>query len=68
MNEWDFGEIGISMMHFEENNTTKDTLFDFQSSCVVKTCFRAIDIRQNFIFSDILSESQRRAYDKGCNM
>ena len=40
----------------------------FLSSCAVKTCFRAIGIRQNFIFSDILCESQRRAYDKSCNM
>ncbi len=34
------------------------------SSCAVKTCFRAIGIRQNLIFSDILSESQKRTYDK----
>ena len=40
----------------------------FLSGCAVKTCFRAIGIRQNFIFSDILCESQRRAYDKSCNM
>lgn len=40
----------------------------FLSSCAVKTCFRAISIRHNFIFSDILCESQRRAYDKSCNM
>ena len=40
----------------------------FLSSCAIKSCFRAIGIRYIFIFSDILSESQRRAYDKDCNM
>lgn len=40
----------------------------FLSTCAVKSCFHANAIRDTFHISDMKLESQRRAYDKDCNM